>query len=72
MLAKYSPAGSKQEAHWPHRSPEKLVQINEQSNDYIYNQIGPVVLEKKIFKFCECAFAILLISHYAKRCRLSI
>ena len=32
-----------------------------QSYDYIYRDIGPVVLIKKIFKFCECVFALLLL-----------
>ena len=66
----------KQEAHGPHRSPEKPVQINlfntfERSYDYIYYKIGPIVQEK-IFKFRECTFAILLLSSNEKRFGLSI
>ena len=41
----------------------------EQSYDY---KIGPVVREEMIFNFCECTFAILLVSPYVKMCRLSI
>ena len=82
----------KQDAHGPHRSPEKTVQIikqiwlyhnpdseNKEKNlwEFIgssfeqtwipYTQgcfvprlveIGPVVLEKKIFKFRKCAFSL--------------
>ena len=51
----------------------KLVDFTfDQSYDYIYYKIGPVVQEEEIFKFRECTFAILLISPYVKRCRLSI
>ena len=41
----------KQEAHGLHRSPEKPVQINdyiEQSYDYIYYKIYPVIREEEI------------------------
>ena len=51
----------KQEAHEPHCSAEKPVQINEYIC-YIYSKTGPVVQEEKIFKFCESTFAILLLS----------
>ena len=40
--------------------------------DYIYYKIGPVVQAEEIFKFCECTFAILLVSPNIKRCGLSI
>ena len=54
---------SQQEAHGPHRSTEIPVQINEYIWAklwlYIYYKIGPVFQEEEIFKFCECAFAIL-------------
>ena len=62
-----------QEAHGPHRSPEKPVHINE----YIWGKfwlrikmnykICPVVQEEAIFKFRECTFAILLLSPNVKR-----
>ena len=36
----------------------------------LYHKIGPVVQEKKIFKFRECTFAILLLSPNVKKCDL--
>ena len=44
----------------------------ERSYNYIYYKIGQVVQEEKIFKFCECPFAILLLSPSIKKCGLSI
>ena len=55
-------SSKKQEAQWIHLSKVTI----------IYDKIGPVVREEKIFKFRECTFAILLISPYVKRYRLSI
>ena len=37
---------------------ESIYQFD-QNYDYIYYKIGPVFQEEEIFKFCECAFAIL-------------
>ena len=51
----------KQEVHGPHRSPEKLVQINEYIwaiYEYIY--YGLAVQGEQIFKFREYTFAFLL------------
>ena len=44
----------------------------EQSYDYIHYKIGPVVHEEEIFIFCECIFAILLLSPNVKKYGLSI
>ena len=54
------------------RNQFKSMNTSEQSYDYIYYKIGPLIQEEEIFKFRECTFAILLISPYVKRCRLSI
>ena len=54
------------------RNQFKSMNTFEQSYDYIYYKIGTVVQEEKIFKFCECTFAILLVSPNFKRCGLSI
>ena len=40
------------------RNQFKSMNTFEQSYDYIYNEIGPVVQEQKIFKFRKCIFAI--------------
>ena len=49
----------KQEAHGPHRSPEKPVQIREVMIIYtLYYKTGPVVQEEKIFKSPESTFTI--------------
>ena len=64
----------KQEAHGPHRTPEKPVQIKEYIWEKLWSYIyetGPVVQEK-IFKFRENTFAILLLSPNVKRSGLSI
>ena len=59
--------------HMAHlRNQFKSMNTNEQSYDYIYYKIGPVVREEKIFKFHECTFSISLIPTYVKRCHLSI
>ena len=39
----------------------KSMSTFEQSYDYIYHKIGPVVQEEEIFKFHECILAILLL-----------
>ena len=48
----------------------KSMNTFEQSFDYmytcIYHKIGPEILEEKILKFCECIFAILLLSPFGK------
>ena len=54
------------------RNQFKSMNTFEQSYDYIYHKIGPVVREEKIYKYRKCTFAILLISPYVKRRRLSI
>ena len=43
------------------RNQLKSMNTFEQSYDYIYYEIGPVVLEDKIFNFRECTSAIFLI-----------
>ena len=56
------------------RNQFKSMNTIEQSYDYIYYKIGPGV-QGEIFKFRECPFAILLLSHLSanvKRCVLSI
>ena len=54
------PLQPEQEAHGPHRSPEKPVQINEytfkQSYDHIYYKTGPMVQEEKILNFVKILF----------------
>ena len=66
------PLQPEQEAHGPHRSPEKpAVQINEytfkQSYDHIYYKSGPVVQEEKIFKFRENTFSNFVIISQCKQ-----
>ena len=54
------------------RNQFKSMNTFERSYEFIYYKNGPVVQEEKTFKFCECTFAILLLSPNVKKCGLSI
>ena len=54
------------------RNQFKSMNTFARSYDYTYYKTGPVVQEKKIFKFREYTFAILLLSLNVKRCGLSM